>query len=61
MTIKRLDCKNQFASVYVWKSKRNHDAFMDKLHDWLVNKSKARVKVVDYYNFNTIDKIAAEK
>ncbi|MDP1854081.1 MAG: antibiotic biosynthesis monooxygenase [Candidatus Omnitrophota bacterium] len=60
-TVRRLEYKNQFASVYAWKSKKNHDAFMNKLHDWLVSKSKAKVKVLAYYNFNAIDKISAAK
>ena len=28
MTVKRLDHKNEFASVYEWKTKNFHDAFM---------------------------------
>ena len=55
-TMKRVDYKNQYASVYEWKTKNDHDRFMKKLHDWLVGKSKARVKVLGYYNLKSIDK-----
>ena len=57
MTVKRLDHKNEFASVYEWKTKNFHDAFMKKYHDWLVSKSKAKVKVLGYYNLKTVDEI----
>ena len=57
MTVKRFDYKNQFASVYEWKTKSFHDAFMKKYHDCLVSKSKARVKVLGYYNLKAIDEI----
>jgi len=56
-TMKRSRHKNQYASVYEWRSKKDHDRFMDELHDWLVAKSKARVKVLGYYQLKTIDKI----
>ena len=56
-TMKRLDYKNQYVSVYEWKTKKDHDYFMDKFHDWLVNKSKARVKVLGYYNLRGVDKL----
>ncbi|MDI6758243.1 MAG: hypothetical protein QMD94_00990 [Candidatus Omnitrophota bacterium] len=55
-TMKRSGYKNQYASVYTWKLRRNHISFMKNLHDWLVSKSKARVKVLGYYNFSAIDK-----
>ena|SRR3990167_8919993 len=53
----RLDYKNQYASVYEWKEKNFHDAFMKKHHDWLVSKSQAKVKVLGYYNLKTIQDI----
>lgn len=57
LTVKRVDFKNQYASVYEWETKNDHDRFMKKFHDWLVSKSKARVKVVGYYNLKVIDEI----
>jgi heme-degrading monooxygenase HmoA len=56
-TMKRIDHKNQFASVYEWKTRQDHQRFMKKYHDWLVNKSKAKVKVLGYYNLKAIDKV----
>jgi hypothetical protein len=56
-TMGRLTFKNQYLSVYEWKTKRDHDRFMNKFHDPLVNKSKARVKVLAYYNLKAIDKL----
>jgi heme-degrading monooxygenase HmoA len=56
-TLKRLDQKNQYASVYAWKSKKDHDQFMDKFHDWLVTRSKAKVRVRDYYNFRVVTRL----
>jgi hypothetical protein len=53
-TVKRLGRKNQYVSVYQWKTKSGHDRFMKELHEWLVAQSKARVKVLDYYNLKTI-------
>jgi hypothetical protein len=55
--MKRIDSKNQYASVYEWKTKKDHDRFMKKLHDWLESKSKARVKVAGYYNLMAQDQI----
>ena len=49
-TMKRVDHKNQYASVYEWQAKSYHDRFMKKYHDWLVGKSSARVKVLGYFN-----------
>lgn len=57
LTVRRLDHKNQFASVYEWKAKRFHDAFMKKYHDWLVSKSQAKVKVMGYYNLKSTQDI----
>jgi hypothetical protein len=56
-TMKRDGFKNQYASVYKWVSKVNHDRFMRKYHDWLVGKSRAKVKVLGYYDLKTIDKL----
>jgi len=58
LTVRRVPFKNQFASVYVWRRKHAHDNFMHKLHDFLVRKSVAKVKVLGYYNLKTIDEIA---
>ena len=54
-TMKRYGAKDQYVSVYQWAKKANHDYFMRKYHDWLVSKSKAKVKVLDYYNLKQID------
>ncbi len=56
-TMKRLEYKNQYASVYEWENKTCHDRFMNKFHDWLVEKSKARVKVLGYYNLKRLDRV----
>ncbi|MDD5432594.1 MAG: hypothetical protein PHO70_06395 [Candidatus Omnitrophica bacterium] len=55
-TMKRYGYLNQYASVYEWEKKQNHDSFMKKFHDYLVSKSKAKVKVLGYYNLKAIDK-----
>ncbi len=57
-TMQRVDHKNQYASVYEWKTKTSHDAFMKKYHDFLVGKSKSKVKVLGYYNLKAIDKVS---
>lgn len=49
-----VNARNQYASVYKWKTKVAHDRFMNKLHDWLVSKSQAKVKVLGYYNLKAI-------
>ena len=54
-TMKRYGYKNQYTSVYEWTAKPFHDRFMKKHHDWLVSKSKAKVKVLGYYNLKAID------
>jgi len=54
-TMKRYGYKDQYASVYKWEKKTHHDNFMRKYHNWLVSKSSAKVKVLGYYNFKTID------
>lgn len=56
-TMKRADFKNQLLSVYEWETKQAHKRFMRKYHDWLVSKSKAKVKVLGYYNLKSIDEI----
>jgi len=53
-TLKRLGHKNQFASSYFWKTKRDHDRFMKEWHEPLVAKSKAKVRVLGYYNYQAI-------
>ena len=60
-TMKRFGYENQYASVYEWGSKQDHDRFMDKFHDWLVSKSSARVKVLWYFNLKSIDKLRPKK
>ena len=56
-TLKRYGHKDQYVSVYQWVKKIDHDRFMRKHHDWLVRKSKAKVKVLDYYNFKQLDSL----
>jgi hypothetical protein len=57
-TMQRCGYKNQYASVYEWNKKADHDTFMKKYHDWLVSKSSAKVKVLGYYNLKNKVKIA---
>lgn len=54
-TMKRTGYRNQYVSVYEWKTMQDHTRFMKQYHDWLVGKSKARVKVSGYYNLQAID------
>lgn len=56
-TLKRDGYKNQYTSVYEWKKKEDHSRFMKKYHDWLVSKSKAKVRVLGYYNLKALDKV----
>jgi len=56
-TMKRYGFKDQYASVYQWVKKTDHDCFMRKYHDWLVSKSSAKVKVLGYYNLKAIDQL----
>lgn len=56
-TMKRYGFKDQYVSVYQWNKKSDHDRFMRKYHDWLVDKSKAKVRVLDYYNFKQLDSV----
>lgn len=60
-TMQCLDFKNQYASVYEWDTKADHDRFMNKCHDWLVAKSKAKVKVLGYFNLKAIDRVQGIK
>jgi len=55
--MKRVGYKNQYASVYEWKRKTDHDRFMKRFHDWLKGKSQSKVKVLGCYNLNAIDKL----
>ncbi|MCK9572352.1 MAG: hypothetical protein M0Q96_03640 [Candidatus Omnitrophica bacterium] len=54
-TMKRYAYPGQYLSVYQWQAKLEHDRFMRKYHDWLVGKSAAKVKVLGYFNFKSID------
>lgn len=56
-TMQRMNFRGQYASIYEWRSKRDHERFMKKNHDWLVSKSKAKVKVIGYYNLKSIDEV----
>jgi hypothetical protein len=56
-TMQRYGFRNQYASVYRWLKKSDHDRFMNKYHDWLVGKSEAKVKVLGYYNLKGIDSL----
>lgn len=56
LTVKRVNAKNQFASVYKWKTKAHHERFMKVWHDRLVEKSHCPVVVLGYYNFKAIQK-----
>lgn len=55
--MKRMDYKNQYASVYQWKNKADHDRFMKKFHDWLAGKSKSKVKALGFYNLDSVYQI----
>lgn len=54
-TMKRVDVKDQYVSIYKWKTRNYHDKFMKVFHDFLVSKSKAKVKTLGYYNLKAID------
>lgn len=56
-TMQRFDFKNQYASVYEWQTKSDHDRFMNKYHDRLVTKSKSKVKVLECFNLKAIDRV----
>jgi heme-degrading monooxygenase HmoA len=55
-TLKRVNEKNQYTSVYRWKAEAYHKRFMDAWHDKLVAKSHCPVKVLGYYNFEVVQK-----
>ncbi len=57
-TMKRCGAKDQYASVYQWSKKSDHDRFMRKYHDRLVRCSQAKVKVLDYYNLKQVDSLS---
>lgn len=54
---RRTNFKDQYFSVYEWETKQAHKRFMQRYHDWLVSKSRAKVKVLGYYNLKSIDEI----
>ena len=56
-TMTRYGYLNQYASVYEWDKKTDHDRFMKKYHERLVSKSKAEVKVLGYYDLKGIDQL----
>ena len=56
-TMERADIKNQYVSIYKWKTRNHHDEFMKEFHDFLVSKSKAQVKTLGYYNLKLLDKV----
>jgi len=56
-TMQRVGFKNQYVSIYEWETKPAHDRFMKKFHDWLETRSKARVKVLGYYNLKALDRL----
>jgi len=56
-TMERADVENQYVSIYKWKTRNYHNIFMKKFHDFLVAKSKAKVKTLGYYNLKAMDKV----
>ena len=56
-TMQRADVKNQYVSIYKWKARNHHDVFMKEFHDFLVSKSRAKVKTLGYYNLKVMDKV----
>jgi hypothetical protein len=56
-TFRRLRHKGQYVSLYQWKAKVCHQRFMDRYHEWLVSCSRAKVKVLGYYNLQALDKV----
>ena len=52
-TLFRLNQKDEYASFYMWQTKKDHSRFMKKHHDRLVGLSKCPVKVQGYYDFKT--------
>ena len=53
-TLLRTNEPSQVASFYEWKKEADHDRFMKKHHDRLVSLSRCPVKVLGYFNFNTL-------
>ena len=51
-TLFRTNQKGHYASMYVWKTEKDHTRFMKKHHDRLVSLSGCPVKVLGYYNFS---------
>lgn len=58
-TMKRVDVKNQYLSIYKWKTRNHHDIFIKEFHDFLVSKSRAKVKTLGYYNLKALDKVSS--
>ena len=52
-TLSRTNQKNHYASMYRWKSEKDHARFMKKHHDRLVSLSRCPVEVAGYFNFVT--------
>lgn len=57
-TMKRVDEDDQYVSVYKWKTRNHHDIFMKEFHDFLVSKSRAKVKTLGYYNLKEMDMVS---
>lgn len=57
LAMKRAGYKNQYISVYKWKTFRDYDRFTKKFHDALAQKSKSKITLLDRYNFNGIQDI----
>ena len=53
-TLRRTNQRGQYASLYQWKSEKDHKRFMAKHHDRLVSLSKCPVQVAGYFNFKTL-------
>ncbi len=57
-TMERADAKDQYVSIYKWQTRNHHDEFMKEFHDFLVSKSRARVKTLGYYNLRAMDEVS---
>lgn len=55
--MKLQDRKNQYASVYKWKTIADYKRFMRCCHDLLAEKSGAKVKFMGYFNMKVISKV----
>jgi len=53
-TLMRTNEKNQYSSIYLWKTEKQHQRFMKKHHDRLVSLSRCPVDVLGYYNYCTL-------